>query len=167
MNEAVSRPVARFGSLFTAYALYSDELVRFATGMVGHENAADVVADAVSRLSRRRTDWTEIENDRAFLYRTVLNEANSWRRRLATRNRSYPQSGLGKSESSDGTDRVVSSVVVQRSLDRLSPQQRAVVVLTYWQDLLPREVAARLGISEGSVKKQLSRARAKLRKELS
>jgi RNA polymerase sigma-70 factor (ECF subfamily) len=45
-------------------------------------------------------------------------------------------------------------------------QQRASVVLTYWEDLSPADVAIRLGISEGSVKRHLARARARLKELL-
>ncbi len=48
----------------------------------------------------------------------------------------------------------------------LSPQQRAVVFLTYWEDLEARSVADLLGVSEGTVRKQLGRARIRLREVL-
>ena len=49
---------------------------------------------------------------------------------------------------------------------KLSPQQRAVVVLTYWQDLTPSAVAELLDVSEGAVRKHLARARKHLRRVL-
>jgi RNA polymerase sigma factor (sigma-70 family) len=45
----------------------------------------------------------------------------------------------------------------------LSLRQRAVVVLAYWADLTPDDIADRLGISEGAVRRHLARARARLR----
>jgi DNA-directed RNA polymerase specialized sigma24 family protein len=41
-----------------------------------------------------------------------------------------------------------------------------VVYLTYWDDLTPTQIATLLHISEGSVKKQLARAREQLRRIL-
>lgn len=55
---------------------------------------------------------------------------------------------------------------VAEALAVLSPQQRAVVMLTYWADLDPFGVGRLLGISDGAVKKQLARARRKLKGEL-
>lgn len=52
------------------------------------------------------------------------------------------------------------------TLLRLPLQQRAVTFLTYWADLAPAAVADQLGISDGSVRRHLARARATLRKEL-
>jgi RNA polymerase sigma-70 factor (ECF subfamily) len=57
-------------------------------------------------------------------------------------------------------------VDVLAAVDRLSVQQRAAVVLTYWEDLSIAEVAHRLRISEGSVKRHLARARSRLRETL-
>ena len=45
----------------------------------------------------------------------------------------------------------------------LSPRQRAVVYLTYWEDLDPGSAAALLGISDGAVRRHLARARKTLR----
>jgi RNA polymerase sigma factor (sigma-70 family) len=39
-------------------------------------------------------------------------------------------------------------------------------VLSYWEQFTPRETAAYLGISEGSVHRHLARARSKLRRSL-
>jgi RNA polymerase sigma-70 factor (ECF subfamily) len=55
---------------------------------------------------------------------------------------------------------------VLRAVARLSMRQRAVVFLTYWSDLEPATVAGLLGIGEGSVRKHLARARARLRELL-
>jgi DNA-directed RNA polymerase specialized sigma24 family protein len=41
-----------------------------------------------------------------------------------------------------------------------------VCYLTYWEDHAPHDVAQRLGIGEGTVKRYLARARAKLREVL-
>jgi RNA polymerase sigma factor (sigma-70 family) len=55
---------------------------------------------------------------------------------------------------------------VAMAVSNLSPQQRAVVFLTYWNDLDNRTVAQLLGVSEGTVRKQLGRARERLRRVL-
>ncbi|MGH9224089.1 MAG: sigma factor-like helix-turn-helix DNA-binding protein, partial [Acidimicrobiales bacterium] len=48
----------------------------------------------------------------------------------------------------------------------LSVRQRAVIVLTYWLDLHPAGIATLLRVSEGSVRRHLARARARLREVL-
>lgn len=48
----------------------------------------------------------------------------------------------------------------------MSPRQRAVVHLTYWEDLTTATIAERLGVSVGTVKRHRSRAHEKLEEAL-
>jgi RNA polymerase sigma factor (sigma-70 family) len=142
------------------YEAYAPELVRFATGIVGPSDAADVVADAFVALMAAPV-WVEAVNHRALLYRRVLFEARSRlrsaQRRRAREDRAAPTATV------DFPDLRPDVAAAVRAL---SSQQRAVVVLTYWQDLTPTAVADLLAISEGSVRKHLARARKHLRKVL-
>ena len=140
-----------------AYAKHADALVRFATGLVGPADAPDVVSDAViSAMTSRR--WPSIDNRRAYLYRSVLNQARmhhrSTMRRRARELRAAPAESVDMPEIRPD---------VLEAVGRLSPRQRAAVFLTYWEGLTPPEVAACLGVSEGSVRRHLARARNRLR----
>jgi len=55
---------------------------------------------------------------------------------------------------------------VERVIADLTPMQRAVVTLFYYQDQSVKEVALVLGLPEGTVKTHLYRARATLRRQL-
>jgi len=55
---------------------------------------------------------------------------------------------------------------LERAFARLSAEQRAVVVLTYYRDLSVGQVAATLGISVGTVKSRLFAARRAMRADL-
>src|SRR5690625_7037158 len=55
---------------------------------------------------------------------------------------------------------------VQSALAELSPQMRAAIVLRDMEDLSYEEIAATLGISLGTVRSRIHRARAALRKSL-
>lgn len=142
------------------YAAHAAELVRFATGLVGPHDAPDVVADAFVGLMGSPA-WTGARDRRALLYRAVLFRAQSHHRSTARRrvreSREAPR---------DAVDFPDLRPDVADAVARLSPQQRAVVVLTYWQDLTPAAVAALLDVSEGAVRKHLARARKQLRKVL-
>jgi RNA polymerase sigma factor (sigma-70 family) len=52
-------------------------------------------------------------------------------------------------------------------VERLSMQQRAAVLLTYWADLPVEAVASQMGVSTGSVKRHLARAHKHLEEWLS
>ncbi|HSM45082.1 MAG TPA: hypothetical protein VK969_08725 [Acidimicrobiia bacterium] len=53
----------------------ADELVRFATGLVGPFKAADVVADTFVRVLRSGS-WPDAKDQRPYLYRAVVNEGH-------------------------------------------------------------------------------------------
>ena len=144
-----------------AYEKYSDELVRFATGLVGPTDGPDLVASAMVNVLGMES-WESVENPRAYLYRTVLNEAKrnhrKTMRRRATEIRAA--SHLGASNLPDIHPEVLEAVAT------LSFRQRAVVFLAYWEDLRPAEIARRLHIGESTVHRHLSRAEARLRRLL-
>ena len=56
--------------------------------------------------------------------------------------------------------------LIWRGLDRLGRRQRAVVVLRYFEDYDLAAIADALGITQGTVKSQLSRALTNLREIL-
>ncbi|MCP5104130.1 MAG: RNA polymerase sigma factor, partial [bacterium] len=55
---------------------------------------------------------------------------------------------------------------VNKALSLLSAKQRMIFVLRFYQGLQVNEIARQMGSSEGSVKKQLSRATAKIRENI-
>jgi len=144
-----------------AYRRYSGDLIRFATGIVGPGDAEDAVSNAMVKVLRSPT-WARVDNPRSYLYRAVLNEARSLyrsRSRRRAREERVATPGVVPPE-----DRVRPEVL--DAVRALSPRQRAVVVLTYWEDLDEASVARRLGIGAGSVRRHLGRARAHLREVL-
>jgi RNA polymerase sigma-70 factor (ECF subfamily) len=143
------------------YRRHSDELTRYATALVGPFEAPDVVTDAVVHAFGSPA-WPTVHNQRAYLYRAVLNRAHSVRRSDARRARRERATAVA--------DRVAppeSSIDAHRALAGLSAKQRAIVYLTYWDDLTPAQIGALLDVSEGTVRKQLARAREQLRRTLS
>lgn len=150
-------PAVDDGAVFRSL---SPELVRFATGLVGAADADDVVANAFAR-ARAAPTWPTVANRRAYLYRAVHNEAATLLRGSARRRRRETGAATTDRWELPDLDPEVRAAVLSLSL-----QQRAVVVLTYWLDLDPAAAADHLGISEGSVRRHLARARAHLRKAL-
>lgn len=139
------------------YRKYADELVRFSTGLVGPFDAQDVVTDACLCAFRAK-GWAEVRNPRAYLYRSVLNQARSHHRSTLRRRIREMQTASRPVSWPYEVD-----LDVLAAVDRLSVRQRAAVVLTYWEDRSAADVAQQLGISEGSVKRHLARARSRLR----
>jgi RNA polymerase sigma factor (sigma-70 family) len=138
------------------YARHAQDLVRLATGMVGPHDAADVVSSALSRLLGSSA-WRKARDQRAYLYRSVVNEALMFRR--SQQRRRVREARAALAERVDGN----ADIEALDCLAVLSTRQRAVIVLTYWQDLDQATVSALLGISRGSVARHLARAHARLR----
>lgn len=147
----------------TVYRNYSAELTRYATGLVGPFDAPDVVTDACLRAFESRS-WPDVVDRRAYLYRTVLNVANDHHRRTLSR-RLREMRAAGREETPDPSGSI--DVEVLDAVALLSVQQRSAVFLTYWEDLRPDAVAERMGVSVGTVKRHLGRARKRLGELLS
>ena len=150
-----------------AYHAHADELVRYATAMVGPERAGDVVTDAFLKVFDDDHD-RDIEHLRAYLFRAVYHRAvdlgrSRDRRRAREERDAHERLRLAPPP---GTQATPLAIDARRALSVLTDRQRAAVFLTYWCDLPPGEVAELLGVRSGTVKKQLSRARSKLREVL-
>jgi RNA polymerase sigma factor (sigma-70 family) len=142
------------------YRKYADDLTRFATGLVGPSNAADVVSDAVLSCFGS-PGWPTVHEKRSYLYRSVFNRAAEFHRATGRRRAREKRVALP-----DLIDPPEVRPEVLGAVQRLSVKQRAVIVLTYWEDLGPSAVAQLMGISEGAVKRHLARARSRLKEEL-
>lgn len=142
------------------YRKYSPELLRFASGLVGPDDAQDVLTDACLK-SFGSPGWSSVGNKRAYLFRAVLNETrmhhrSTMRRRARERRVAVPEA----------SPEVLIDPDILHAVSSLSVRQRAVVFLTYWCDLPPEEIAALLGISPGSVRRHLARGRSRLKEAL-
>ena len=145
------------------YRSYSAELTRYATGLVGPFDAPDVVTDACLKAFDARS-WPEVVDRRAYLYKTVLTVAHDHHRRTLSR-RLREMKVAGRDQMPDPFGSI--DMEVLDAVERLSVQQRAAVFLTYWEDLTPEMVAQRMGVSSGTVKRHLARARKRLGELLS
>jgi RNA polymerase sigma-70 factor (ECF subfamily) len=126
------------------------------------EAGADAAQEAMTRAWR---EWDRIgaeSSDPGAWTRTVaLNLCRNRWRRLARQARLAPRAYTLESRADDLPD-----VDLRRALRRLPVRQREAVVLHYWEDLSVAACAAAMGVSSGSVKQHLYRARDRLAAEL-
>ena len=125
--------------------------------------AGDLVQEALTRVFGRRRVGGDIDQLEAYVRRAMLNQYVDSRRRLARWNATRH---LLVDPPHHDDDRFAVADEVRRALGTLSPRQRACVVLRYYEDLTVTEIAAELDCAEGTVKRHLADARAKLATQL-
>lgn len=145
---------------FTAFVTaHRSGLARTACLLTGNPaTAEDLVQEALIRAWRH---WESVQPGREFawLRRVMANLATDWwrRRRFEVGVPPPEVADVDRHAEVDDRDDIV------RLLTKLSPRERAVVVLRHHHDLSEKEVAAELGLPLGTVKSTASRALAKLR----
>jgi RNA polymerase sigma-70 factor (sigma-E family) len=152
-------PEAGVTALYQAHAL---GLLHLAVIMIGDRQAAeDVVQDAFLGLYRR---WGALRGqDKALSYvrSSVFNGCRTVLRQRARRQPAF----FTEVDTESAEARALAGEEhreVLAALRRLPDRQREVVALRYCLDLSPQDVAAAMGISEGTVKSASSRGLAAL-----
>ena len=149
---------ASFGDFVAARSRHLLHAAHLLTG--DRHRAEDLLQTALTRAYLR---WDRIDSDdpEGYVRRTMINAHTDWWRRKPWREQStdaLPETpGPDESASYDARDAVLSALAT------LSPRQRAVVVLRYYEGMSEAEIADALGCSAGTVKSAASRAMAKLR----
>ena len=120
--------------------------------------AEDAVQDAFVTALRKRSQLARVSNPEAWVRTVALNAVrHGWRHASVVRR--YQARVPGQQGPVEVGPEHVAVVAALRELDM---DQREVVVLHYLADLPVADVAAQLGIPEGTVKSRLSRARDRL-----
>ena len=151
---------------FTEFvAVRSATLLRSAWLLTGDAGKAEDLLQTVLAVVWPR--WTRVVaggNPEAYVRQALYTTYLSWRRRrwrFETPTAELPDHrhhAIG-----DVAGELADRDALKRALARLSPQQRAIVVLRYVEDLSVSETAQVIGCSEGTVKVQAGRALASLR----
>lgn len=135
-----------------------DALLRTAYLLTGnHHDAEDLVQSALIKVVPK---WGRIaDQPEAYVRKVLVRESvNRWRSR---RWREVPTAMVPETAHHGSIDHVA----LLEDLRRLSPRQRAVLVLRYFDDLTEADTAAALGISVGTVKSHARDALARLRNQ--
>jgi RNA polymerase sigma-70 factor (sigma-E family) len=145
---------------FTAWAgSRQHALLRTAVLLTGDRGRAeDLVQEALVKVAMR---WGRLYDGNPDGYaRTIIYRDNIswWRRRRDVTVADLPDAPVP--HDLDARER---RLMVAAALDRLTPKQRAVLVMRYFDDLTETECARLLGVSVGTVKSQAHAAIARLR----
>jgi RNA polymerase sigma-70 factor (ECF subfamily) len=120
--------------------------------------AEDAVQDAFVTALRTRSQLTRLHNPEAWVRTVALNRVrHRWRHASVVRRYQTKVPGpQGPVEVGP------EHVAIVTALEAVDADQREAVVLHYLADLPVADIAAQLGIPEGTVKSRLSRARTRL-----
>ncbi|RYB93803.1 SigE family RNA polymerase sigma factor [Nocardioides oleivorans] len=129
----------------TAYLLTGD-----------HHLAEDLVQAALAKAAQH---WERIDTSpEAYVRRTMYHQNISWWRR-----RKLTETSLGSYDAPVAAADPTIRLTLEQALRRLTPRQRTVLVLRYFEDLTEVQTAAALGISSGAVKSMSRQALKRLR----
>lgn len=124
--------------------------------------AEDLTQEVFSRVWQHWDHVVSLDSPESWMFRVASNACASRWRRLRT---ALKHGRLGVTEAS-WSDLSASTVDVARGLSTLSLQHRQVLVLHYCLDRSVETIASDLGVSTGTVKSRLSRARAAARSSM-
>ena len=135
-------------------------LLRRARLLVGdHGHAEDLVQVSLESVYAH---WRRVQEPDAYVRTVMARKVMGWRARRW--NGELPTDPLPETEpGSDRAGELDLSATVRQALMALPPEQRAVVVLRYFDDCSEAEIATALGCSAGTVKSRAARALAALR----
>jgi RNA polymerase sigma-70 factor (sigma-E family) len=163
MNDPGRDQGGRLDRLYRAHYAPSLRLAYLILG--DRTKAEDLVQESFVRVAGR---FTELRNPDAFgsyLHRTLINLCRKQFRRTRTE-RTYLQEQASRPLETSAQPDVPLQETVRSALARLTPRQRAAIVLRFYADLSEREIADALMCRPGTVKSLIARGMEVLRAEI-
>jgi RNA polymerase sigma factor (sigma-70 family) len=140
----------RRASLAECFEAEESGLLGFAVGIVGRRSVAEeLVQEAFLRLHPL---WDQVENPRAWLYRSVRNLAlNHLRDHSRETMVEEPESIDHESPPDEGIGRMEAVGMMRLLIAELPPEDQSLIQLKYHEDLKYQEISQRTGLSVGNV----------------
>ncbi|MGP4103464.1 SigE family RNA polymerase sigma factor [Nonomuraea sp. KM90] len=135
-------------------------LMRTAYMLTGDAHLAEDLLQSV--LIKVAGQWSKLSgggNPEAYTRKALVNQYISWKRRPRPE---APSADLPERGASYD-DAALQRIMLRQALAKLTPKQRAVIVLRFWEDLTEAQTAEALGCALGTVKSQAHHALSRLR----
>jgi RNA polymerase sigma factor (sigma-70 family) len=145
-EQVVERLVAERGDALTRYAY-------FVCG--SQDEAADLVQDALVKTFGRLRNGFTVSSAEAYVRRAILNTYLD-RGRRTSRWRRISHLEIVTDDGDSPADATDSRIDLHEELRKLTPRERACLVLRYYEDLKVDDIAETLELSSGAVKRYLS-----------
>ena len=155
-------PAERFDELFRDHHA---PILRYLQRRTGPSEAADLAAE-VFLVAWRRLDETPTDTALLWLYGVAHRVLANHRR--GQRRRAHLAAELADSlrRATPADEPTTLGLHVRAALATLNADDREVLTLALWEELRPAEIAAVIGMSPGTVRVRLHRARSRLREAL-
>lgn len=141
---------------------YQQNLFRAALSITHNaQDAEDAVQNTYLKYLKLNTAFESEEHLRAWLFRTVSNQAKDTLRTFWHRNRTSLEDWMNDLEFETPEDRSLAEAVLN-----LPWKYSSVMHLYYYEDYSVKEIASILSVSESAVKHRLQKGRAALKTEL-
>ncbi|MBN2592474.1 MAG: RNA polymerase sigma factor [Sedimentisphaerales bacterium] len=131
---------------------------------IAEDVTSEVFLKVVEKIHSFKGDEMQF---RCWLYRIATNAVNNHLRRTSRRNRilklAHEQAGSQVAECEESAEKLT---VLKEAVFSLRPRYQTIITLRFFENLKLTEIAEVLGSSPGTVRSQLTRALAKLRKVL-
>ncbi|MBA7692387.1 RNA polymerase sigma factor YlaC [subsurface metagenome] len=165
MARACSNPAV----FVRLYRRHYDVVFRYCVHRLFERQAAedvtsDVFLKAVENIHGFKGNEQQFRN---WLYRIATNAVNNYLRKTARRNRLLKVAcEQANSQVADCGESAEKLALLKEAVFVLKPRYQTIITLRFFENLKLTEIAEVLGSSPGTVRSQLSRALAKLRKKL-
>ncbi len=137
-------------------------LLAYARLLTGNDaEAEDVFQDALVRSFSRGRSFTHVNAAEAYVRRAIPSVFIDRLRRRRTRDLADEREAHAQDATTGIGDRAA-VLDVRAALADLPPRERACTVLRFYDDLTVPQIAAQLGLAEGTVKRYLADASARL-----
>lgn len=128
-----------------------------------HHRAQDAVQETFIKAYKHLNRLSEIHNEKAWLIRIAVNRCRdimrtTWFRQVVRTVDIADLPEIAAPQKDDAEDSPLLETV-----QNLPPKEREVLLLHYWQDLSPEEIASTLRINRATVYRRLERARNSLK----
>jgi RNA polymerase sigma-70 factor (ECF subfamily) len=158
---------------------FRPKIRQYISRLAGPQDAEDITQEVFEKVSRSLKDFRGESKLSTWLYRIATNTAMDWLRSARSKRSSEAESvegselgdrnvwnGEGKPSIELKLIRTEMSDCIRDFINRLSPDNKAVMVLGELEGLKNKEIAEILQVSVDTVKIRRHRARANLKKEL-
>ena len=144
------------------YAKYYDKVFAIARGiLLDNDDAADAVQEIFNLVFRHLGRFDRRSRFSTWLFRVAVNRSIQEARKNRHRSRNVELTEASAKVSPEEPETI--DPRVQAIMERLAPQDRALLTLFYWDELNLHEIADSVGCNVNAAKTRLYRARERFR----